>query len=148
VPVAAVNGINLHYDEYGSGQLVVMITGSGAAGRLWKACQVPALTAAGYRVITVDNRGVPPTDRCPEGFTLKDMVEDVAGLLVTLGATPPRIVGFSLGGIMVQELMLAHPDLVTQAVLMATRGRTDAFRYAMSRVSPMIRSARHSSAAK
>jgi pimeloyl-ACP methyl ester carboxylesterase len=148
VPVAAVNGINLHYDEYGSGQLVVMITGSGAAGRLWKACQVPALTAAGYRVITVDNRGVPPTDRCPEGFTLKDMVEDVAGLLVTLSATPPRIVGFSLGGIMVQELMLAHPDLVTQAVLMATRGRTDAFRYAMSRVSPMIRSARHSSAAK
>jgi pimeloyl-ACP methyl ester carboxylesterase len=132
MPSAAVNGINLHFDEYGSGELVVLVTGSGGAGRLWRPCQVPALTAAGYRVITVDNRGVPPTDRCPEGFTIDDMVGDIAGLVNSLGAASCRIVGFSLGGIIVQELLLAHPGLVTDAVLMATRGRTDTLRAAVS----------------
>jgi pimeloyl-ACP methyl ester carboxylesterase len=129
---ATVNGINLHFDEYGSGEPVLLITGSGARGRMWTPHQVPALTAAGYRVITVDNRGMPPTDVCLEGFTLDDMAADTAGLIEILGIGPCRIVGFSLGGMMVQELLLAHPDLITQAVLMATRGRTDALRTAMA----------------
>ncbi len=99
---------------------------------MWTPHQVPALTAAGYQVITVDNRGVPPTDVCPEGFTIDDMVADVAGLIEVLGIGPCRIVGFSLGGIIVQELLLAYPDLITQAVLMATRGRVDVLHAAMS----------------
>ncbi len=127
-----VNGINLHFDEYGAGEPVLLITGSGAKGRTWTPHQVPALTAAGYRVITVDNRGMPPTDACLDGFTLEEMVADTVGLIETLGIGPCRIVGFSLGGIMLQELLLTHPDLITQAVLMATRGRTDTLRAAMS----------------
>jgi pimeloyl-ACP methyl ester carboxylesterase len=132
MPIAAINGINLHFDEYGSGEPVVLITGSGGRGRLWTPHQVPALTAAGYRVITVDNRGVPPTDICLGGFTIDDMADDTAGLIEFTGAGPCRIVGFSLGGVIVQELLLAYPDLVTQAVLIATRGRIDALHYALS----------------
>jgi pimeloyl-ACP methyl ester carboxylesterase len=60
------------------------------------------------------------------------MVADTAGLIEALGTGPCRIVGFSLGAMMVQEMLLAHPDLITRAVLMATRGRTDALRAAMS----------------
>ncbi len=132
MPRAAINGINISFDEYGSGEPVVLITGSGARGRIWTPHQVPALTAAGYRVITVDNRGMPPSDVCRDGFTINDMVADTARLIEFLGVGPCRIVGFSLGGMIVQELLLAYPDLITQAVLMATRGRTDALRAAMS----------------
>jgi pimeloyl-ACP methyl ester carboxylesterase len=132
MPSVKVNGINLNFEEHGSGEPVVLVMGSGAKGRMWTLHQVPALNAAGYRVVTIDNRGVPPTDMCPEGFTIDDMVEDTAGLIELLGITPCRIVGFSLGGILVQELLLAHPDLITQAVLMATRGRIDTMRAAMS----------------
>jgi pimeloyl-ACP methyl ester carboxylesterase len=132
VPSVMVNGIRLFFDEYGSGEPVVLITGTGAKGRMWTPHQVPALTAAGYRVITVENRGMPPSDVCPDGFTLDDMVADTAGLIEALGISPCRVVGFSLGGMMLQELLLVRPELVTQAVLMATRGRTDAFRSAMS----------------
>jgi pimeloyl-ACP methyl ester carboxylesterase len=132
MPIVAVNGINVNVDEYGAGEPVVLVTGSGASGRVWRPYQVPALTAAGYRVITVDNRGVPPSDVGPAGFTLDDMVADIAGLIEVLGIGPCRVVGFSLGAIIVQELVLAHPDLVTQAVLLATRGRVDAFRSAIS----------------
>jgi pimeloyl-ACP methyl ester carboxylesterase len=132
MPRSAVNGINLSYDDYGSGDPVVLITGSGATGKMWTLHQVPALTAAGFRVITVDNRGMPPSDLCPEGFTIDDMVADTVGLIELLGIGPCRIVGFSLGAMVVQELLLAHPDLITQAVLSATRGRTDALRAAIS----------------
>jgi pimeloyl-ACP methyl ester carboxylesterase len=132
VPSAAVNGINLHYDDYGSGELVVLVTGSGGAGRLWQAYQVPAMTRAGYRVITIDNRGIPPTGPGPDGFTVYDMARDVAALIGWLDAGPCRVVGFSLGGVIVQEMLVAQPGLASRAVLMATFGRTDALRAAAS----------------
>lgn len=133
MPIAAVNGINLHFDDYGSGEPVILITGSGGRGRLWTPHQVPALTAAGYRAITIDNRGVPPTDMClDEPFTVDDLAADTAALIEHLGAAPCRAVGFSLGGIIVQELLLAYPDLVAQAVLMATRGRGDVLQRAIA----------------
>jgi pimeloyl-ACP methyl ester carboxylesterase len=132
MPVASVSGIKISFQEYGSGDPVLLIMGSGGSARLWTPHQVPALTAAGYRVVTMENRGVPPSDVGPEGFTLGDMVGDVAGLIEVLGIGPCRVIGFSLGGMLVQELLLAHPGLVTQAVLMASRGRTDEMRTAMS----------------
>lgn len=128
----AVNGITLYFDEYGSGEPVVLITGSGATGQMWTPHQMPALREAGYRVITVENRGMPPSDLCQDGFTLDDMVADTAALIQKLRLGPCRMVGFSLGAMITQELLLAYPGLVTQAVLMATRGRTDAMRAAMS----------------
>nr|WP_329618492.1 alpha/beta hydrolase [Streptomyces sp. S465] len=84
-------------------------------------------------VITFDNRGIPPTSECPGGFALQDMVDDAAGLIEHLGVGPCRIVGTSLGAFVAQELALSRPDLVRQAVLMATRGRTDALRAAITR---------------
>jgi pimeloyl-ACP methyl ester carboxylesterase len=132
MPIAVVGGIRIHFDEYGSGEPVLLIMGSGARGGLWRTYQVPALTAAGYRAVIFDNRGVPPTDAGTAGFTLNDMVADTAGLIEQLGIGPCRVVGFSLGGIILQELMLTRPDLVTRAVMMATRGRTDLLRVAKS----------------
>jgi pimeloyl-ACP methyl ester carboxylesterase len=130
--VAQVNGITLGYDEFGTGDPVVLVTGTGAPGRIWRAHQVPALRATGHRVITVDNRGIPPTDAGPGGFTLSDMVADVAALIEHLDVAPCRVVGFSLGAIIVQELLVARPELVRQAVLMATKARTDAFGVAVT----------------
>ncbi|NEB67029.1 alpha/beta hydrolase, partial [Streptomyces fulvissimus] len=81
--------------------------------------QVPALRAAGYRVVTFDNRGIPPTDVCADGFTVDDMVADTAGLIEHLGLGPCRVVGTSLGAHVAQELCLARPELVSQVVLLA-----------------------------
>ena len=132
MPIKLINGIHLSFDEYGAGEPVVLITGTGARGRVWRTNQVPALTKAGYRVITVDNRGVPPTDVCEEGFTLNDMVADIVGLIEFLEISPCRIVGFSMGAMVVQEMLIARPELIKRAVLMATRGRTDALSEAIT----------------
>ncbi|WP_163754229.1 alpha/beta fold hydrolase [Mycobacterium botniense] len=116
--------INLAYDDRGTGEPVVFIAGSGGMGRTWHLYQVPAFLAAGYRVITFDNRGVGATENAV-GFTTQTMVTDTAALIETLDAAPARIVGASMGAFIAQELMLARPDLVSAAVLMATRGRLD-----------------------
>src|SRR2546430_10178643 len=50
-------GIEIHYEDHGAGQPVVLIHGYPLSGRGWDK-QVPALLEAGYRVITYDRRGV------------------------------------------------------------------------------------------
>jgi pimeloyl-ACP methyl ester carboxylesterase len=130
--VIKVNDIDLSYDDYGFGGADRLITGSGARARMRMPHLVPALIAAGCRAITVDNRGIPSTDAGLKGNSVDDMVEDVAGLIAALGIGPCRIAGYSLDGIIVQELLLTHPDLIAQAVLMAMRGRTDVLSVAIS----------------
>src|SRR5260370_32221693 len=132
MPIKQVNGINSSYDECGSGEPVLLVNGTGGRGREWTAHQVPGLREVGYRVVPMDNRGVPPSDVGPVGFTINDMVADTVGLIEVLRMTPCRIVGYSLGGIIVQEAVLAYPSIMKQAVLIATRGRTDAMRAALS----------------
>jgi pimeloyl-ACP methyl ester carboxylesterase len=116
--------INLAYDDRGTGEPVVFISGHGGAGRTWLPHQVPAFLAAGYRCITFDNRGIGATENA-EGFTTQTMVADTAALIESLGAAPARIVGMSMGSYIAQELMVVRPDLITAAVLLATRGRMD-----------------------
>ena len=115
---------NLAYDDRGSGEPVVFIAGHGGAGRTWHPYQVPAFLAAGYRVITFDNRGIGATENA-EGFTTQTMVADTAELIEKLNAAPARIVGMSMGAFIAQELMVSRPELVSAAVLMGTRGRMD-----------------------
>jgi pimeloyl-ACP methyl ester carboxylesterase len=133
MPIVKLNGIRLSYQLAGSGELVVLVTGTGSPGRVWQLHQVPALVAAGYRVATVDNRGIPPSDECVEGMTINDLVGDTAALIQHLSDGPARIVGMSLGARIVQELVLACPDLVSQAVMMAAHGRPDPVMSSFSR---------------
>ena len=119
--------MNLAYDDRGSGDPVLFIAGSGGAGRTWHLHQVPAFQRAGYRVITFDNRGIGATENAT-GFATEQMVGDIAALIEKLDAAPVRIVAVSMGSFLAQELMLARPELVSAAVLMATRGREDRMR--------------------
>ena len=116
--------MNLAYDDRGSGDPVLFIAGRGGAGRTWHLHQVPEFQRAGYRCITFDNRGVGATENA-DGFTAETMVADTAALIEKLDAAPVRIVAVSMGAFLAQELMVARPELVSAAVLMATRGRHD-----------------------
>jgi pimeloyl-ACP methyl ester carboxylesterase len=116
--------VNLAYDVRGSGEPVLFIAGRGGAGRTWHLHQVPAFQRAGYRVITFDNRGVGETENA-DGFTTAQMVGDTAAIIEKLDDGPVRIVAVSMGSFIAQELMVARPELVSAAVLMATRGRED-----------------------
>src|SRR5438270_1419304 len=127
MPDADVHGLRLHYDVFGEGDPVLLVCGTGQQSFTWQLFQVPVLTAAGYRVITYDNRGIPPSDCPPAPYSVKEMAEDAAGLIEELGLAPCRVAGLSLGAFITQELALAHPELVRSAVMMGTVGRQSTF---------------------
>jgi pimeloyl-ACP methyl ester carboxylesterase len=112
------------YDDRGRGDPVLFIAGRGGAGRTWHLHQVPEFLRAGYRCITFDNRGTGATENA-DGFTTETMVADTAALIEKLDVAPAHIVAVSMGAFIAQELMVARPELVRSAVLMATRGRQD-----------------------
>lgn len=132
MPYVSTNGIRLHYERTGAGDPVLLIMGQAAGGNVWTLYQVPALVRAGYEVVIFDNRGMPPSDVPPGGYSLADMVADTVGLIEALGLGPCRLVATSLGAFVAAELARVRPDLVTCCVLMALRARADAFRQALS----------------
>lgn len=116
--------MNLAYTDTGAGDPVVFVAGTGGAGRTWHIHQVPAFLAAGYRCISFDNRGIGETENA-DGFSTEQMVADTVDLIERAVGGPVRLVAMSMGAFIAQEMMLIRPDLVTQAVLMGTRGRLD-----------------------
>ncbi|MDT7790224.1 MAG: hypothetical protein QOF58_8643 [Pseudonocardiales bacterium] len=130
--IVPLNGIELNVQTEGSGELVVLVMGTGSPGRVWRTYQVPALVKAGYRVAYFDNRGIKPSSECAAGFTIDDMVADTAALISHLGG-PAHVIGTSLGARVTQELALARPDLVSSAVMMATTSRPEPVQQAWSR---------------
>jgi pimeloyl-ACP methyl ester carboxylesterase len=131
MPIANVNGISLSYDIKGTGPLVVLIMGTGSPGRVWGLHQVPALLGAGYKVCTIDNRGIAPSSESANGMTIDDLVGDTAALIQQLGG-PALVVGTSMGSRVAQELCLKRPELVRKAVFMAGHGRLDQFQKTLS----------------
>jgi len=131
MPAADIGGVRLSYDVAGEGEPVVLVCGTGQPAFTWQLYQVPALVAAGYRVVTFDNRGMAPSESPAPPYTVAGMAADLAGLIEHLGIAPARVAGFSLGAFITQELALARPELVRAAVMMGTFGRQDAMRQAV-----------------
>lgn len=89
--------INLYYEDHGAGQPVVLIHGWPLSGRSWEK-QVPALTKAGYRVITYDRRGFGDSSKPIFGYNYDILAADLRKVLTTLKLKNAVIVGFSMGG--------------------------------------------------
>ncbi|MEU6745265.1 alpha/beta hydrolase [Spirillospora sp. NPDC046719] len=133
MPYVYTNGIRLCYERHGRGERVLLIMGQAAAGRVWTMHQTPALVGAGYQAITLDNRGIPPSDVPPGAYSIDDLVADTKGVIEALQAAPCRIVGASLGAMIAQELAIRWPHLVRCAVLISTKSRSDTVRAALER---------------
>jgi pimeloyl-ACP methyl ester carboxylesterase len=127
-----VNGVRLVFDVHGSGSETVVLAGPiGAPGSAWAPFQVPALVAAGYRVVTFNPRGVPPSQVPPPPYSVADMAADAAALIAELASGPVAMIGYSMGALITQEVALARPDLLRGAVLLGTLARKDVMRRAL-----------------
>ncbi len=89
--------VDLHYEDYGIGKPIVLIHGWPLSGRSWEG-QVPALVAAGYRVITYDRRGFGESSQPWSGYDYDTFAADLKALLEELDLHDVVLVGFSMGG--------------------------------------------------
>jgi pimeloyl-ACP methyl ester carboxylesterase len=127
VPTARVNGVDLAYEITGDGRPLVMIAGRGQPAAWWHDGHVQRYVDAEYRVLTFDNRGMPPSDSPELPYHLDDFVGDAVALLDHVGEGPYVVVGHSMGSCIAQELAAHRPDLVDAVALLATTARQPAW---------------------
>jgi pimeloyl-ACP methyl ester carboxylesterase len=121
MPIAAVNGTQLHYEDTGgAGTPVVFSHGLLWSGRMFRA-QVAALAARGHRVITYDHRGQGQSADDPSrAISIETCFEDAAALITHLGAAPCHFAGLSMGGFVGMRLAARRPELLRSLVLLET----------------------------
>jgi len=92
--------VTLHVeDSGGDGRPVVLVHGWPLSGASWSG-QVPALTDAGYRVVTYDRRGFGRSDKPGDtsGYDYDTLTGDLDAVLTELDLHDVTLVGFSMGG--------------------------------------------------
>ncbi len=119
MPKVKVNDINIYYEIYGEGFPMVMIFGLSVCLKLWDTPVIRALSER-FKVLLFDNRGAGQTN-IPEGeYTIKMMADVTAGLMNALRIDRAYILGFSMGGLIAQELALNYPEKVEKLILWGT----------------------------
>lgn len=117
MPLAPVNGIQLYYEDHGSGPPLVLAHGAGGNHLSWWQ-QVPEFSRH-YRVITFDHRGwglsLDADDRGPAAFA-----DDLRGLLDHLEIEAAFLAGQSMGGATCLWFTLAQPERVRALVMANT----------------------------
>jgi 3-oxoadipate enol-lactonase len=115
----ASNGpVRIAYEVRGHGRPLVLVQGVGIGRWGWE--PVADRLARRFQVLTIDNRGVGASDTPPGHFTTRAMAQDVLAVLDHAGIQQASVLGTSLGGMIAQELALAHPERVDKLVLVAT----------------------------
>jgi pimeloyl-ACP methyl ester carboxylesterase len=144
--IARANGIELCYEIFGdaNAEPILLIMGLGAQMIHWDDDFCRQLAARGFRVIRFDNRDIGKSSKLSGGkrltpiellklrflkipvaapYELRDMAEDVTGLMDVLGIKSAHLVGASMGGMIAQEIAISFPQRVRSLTsIMSTTG--------------------------
>ncbi len=118
MPSASHDGVSLRYDRAGSGPAVLLIHGWTCNRTFWQH-QVTALRDR-FTVITVDLRGHGESSRAKKGYTIPAMAGDLEMLIRTLNVPQVALVGWSMGGLIAQELARRLGARVSALALVCT----------------------------
>jgi 3-oxoadipate enol-lactonase len=119
MPHATISGHELFYEISGAGEPLLLIMGMSGTHRSWGDDFVEALRAD-FEVLVYDHRGVGLSGRTSEPFTLGQLAGDASALLDAVGWASAHVVGISMGGMIAQEMALAHPEQVRTLTLGCT----------------------------
>lgn len=123
MPYIQANGVNLYFEESGSGKETVVFS----HGLLWShrmfRAQVQHLQKR-YRVIAYDHRGQGQSE-FKEPFDMDTLYEDAAALITALCEGPVHFVGLSMGGFIGIRLAARRPDLIKSLVLLETSANAE-----------------------
>lgn len=116
-------GINLAYDDSGSGLAVVLLHGFPFNRSIWSE-QVSALQRD-FRIITPDLRGHGESEVTAGTITMETMARDIAALLDQLQVSHTVLGGLSMGGYVALAFARLFPERLQALVLADTRAQGD-----------------------
>jgi pimeloyl-ACP methyl ester carboxylesterase len=102
-------GIRLAVDDGGSGPAMVLLHGLAGSKELWSEI-LDALREVGFRAIAYDQRGHGESPEVSPPWSIRDLAEDLAGLLDRLGVARACVVGHSMGGRALFRFALDRPE--------------------------------------
>jgi pimeloyl-ACP methyl ester carboxylesterase len=119
------NGIQLRTQAFGDpgDPALLLIGGATSSMKRWPEQFCNQLAAAGRFVIRYDNRDTGRSTVFPvgaPGYSIRDMAGDGAGVLDAYGVASAHVAGWSMGGMITQNIAIYHPDRIRSAFLFAT----------------------------
>ena len=118
MPFVDNQGARIYWDEQGSGEPLVLISGLGTTSRAWYRSR--PVFAKSYRTLALDNRGVGSSDVPPGVYSISLMASDVIAVLDAAGVADAHVFGASMGGMIAQELALQYPERMRSLILGCT----------------------------
>lgn len=92
------DGKHVYYEDYGRGDsAILLVHGWGMSVRTWD-YTLPALLAAGHRVVAIDHRGCGRSDKDFDDVSIAAIAGDIVALVGSLGLKKVVLNGWSLGG--------------------------------------------------
>jgi pimeloyl-ACP methyl ester carboxylesterase len=118
MPIAQVNGTTLHYECKGTGTPIVCIHPILLTGEVFNYQR--ASLSDRYRIITFDIRGHGQSPFSEDPVTYAQVAADIRALLELLDIPQAYLCGYSVGGQIALEAMLADPDRYLGAILISS----------------------------
>jgi 3-oxoadipate enol-lactonase len=118
MPIANLKDVSLYYEETGQGEPVLLVPPSWWPAATWNVEVVPFLNQH-YRTIIFDCRGTGRSSKPKDGYTVQQFAQDAIALVSHLKIFRCHVVGFALGGQIVQAMAIARPDLVATLTMAA-----------------------------
>jgi pimeloyl-ACP methyl ester carboxylesterase len=114
------DGCRLYYETHGprDGEPLLLLEGLGGDIPGWRR-NIPTLASEVF-VVVFDFRGNGRSDAPDQAVTMESFVEDSVAVLHFVGVDSAHVYGQSFGGMVAQELALAHPERVRSLILAAT----------------------------
>lgn len=119
MPVVDTGEVRLSYERGGSGPPLLLIMGMSGTFSHWGERFVERLRED-FEVIVYDHRGVGESSPLEVPLTIELLARDAAGLIEALELGSVHVLGISMGGMVAQELALAHPERVRTLALGCT----------------------------
>ncbi|MEY2418744.1 MAG: hypothetical protein QOG90_1424 [Actinomycetota bacterium] len=108
--------VDIYYETFGNAAdpTLLLVNGLGSQCINFKEAFCEKFVAQGFHVVRFDNRDVGFSSHLADApdYTLADMADDGFAVLDAVGAERAHIAGWSMGGMIVQTMALAHPERV------------------------------------